>query len=166
MIRRVMSCPYCGAGEIAFDYQTANLVLNPDSARQRPCEHLLCVNGSYCRGEMAPDGGQSVAFAKVNWQHPQVARVPPDQLCSRARALAVPDTAPGDDPSAAASFRVERFRFDGAKRLTGESLVRWFDQLGWDKASEDRVPHEEFRLTGWIVFARHPADALGLLAAD
>jgi hypothetical protein len=152
VIKHIASCPYCRRGEVAFDYATLELVMNPDGARQQPCEHLVCINSFCCRNELLPDGERQVAFARFDWQSPAVAGVKPADLRRRLESRAA---AGGELPC-----RVTPVQLEVERHLSQAEAVRWLDQVGWEKA-EGKMPFEECQLEGWVGFARHPADLLG-----
>jgi hypothetical protein len=159
VIKHVVSCPYCRKGEIAFDCESMDLVINPDGAVQEPCEHLLCLDGFYCRARVLAGGGRQAGFAKVHWQHPGLEALGTEEiqrrLEQRAASEAQSDLAPGTEDCT--------LTFIGWKEEEHPSeaeIARWLDQVGWDKAEELEIPSLEYRLDGWVGFARCPAELL------
>jgi hypothetical protein len=160
VIKRIASCPYCRRGEIAFDYDAMELVLNPDGARQQPCEHLVCIRSFCSRNELLPGGERQVGFARLDWQSPAFCGVSPDELRRRLEH----GSAAGDSgqPSAGElSCQVTPVQLEVERHLSQDETLRWFDQVGWDKAGKGEVPFGECQLEGWVGFARRPAELLG-----
>src|SRR5207248_740510 len=48
-----LECPYCGGAIHAYDSDTGAIVLNPDGAALRPCDHLIF--GYYLSSPMGVD---------------------------------------------------------------------------------------------------------------
>jgi hypothetical protein len=160
VIKHIASCPYCAKGEIAFECDSLELVLNPDAGRQEPCEHLVCIRGFCCRNELLPDGAQRVGFARLDWQCPGLGTVQPDELDRRLRggetAEAAGKTSPND-----ISCRVTPMQLEVGRYLSQAETIRWFDQVGWEKAADRETPFGEYQVEGWVGFARHPAELFG-----
>jgi hypothetical protein len=164
MIKHIASCPYCRRGEIAFDCEIMDLVINPDGGDQRPCEHLLCLYGFFTRARVLPDMTRQAGYARVHWQHADLDALHPDEVYRRlneqgagAGSRQVPG---GEEP-----VQVGPVRMEAAEYLTPAETARWFDQVGWDKAERVDVPYTECRLEAWAGFARHPTQLLPLLSA-
>jgi hypothetical protein len=161
VIKHVASCPYCRKGEIAFDCELMDPIINPDGAVQEPCEHLLCLDGFYSRARSLPNGGKQVGFAKVHWQHPGLEALGPDQVRSRLEGWAASQAGA---PAAEQAWYLDRIGWEAEEHLSQAEITRWLDQVGWDKAEKMEVPYLEYRLEGWIGFARRPEELLRRLA--
>jgi hypothetical protein len=160
LLKHIASCPYCRKGEVAFDDDALELVINPDGTGQEPCEHLVCVNSFCCRNELLPDGERHIAFARLDWQCPTLGGVNPTELRRRLE-----DGAGAEDPGqpSAGEFPcwVTPIRLEVERHLSREETVRWLDQVGWEKAAQGALPFGECQLEGWVGFARHPAELVG-----
>jgi len=162
VIKHVTSCPYCRKGEIAFDCDLMDLVINPDGAVQEPCEHLLILDGFYTRARVLPNGGQQAGFAKVHWQHPGLDAAAAEELHRRLQGKAASEAstpAPADQ-----AFHLGLIGWEAEEHLSQAELARWLDQVGWDKADRLEPPNLEYHLEGWIGFARRPAELFPQLA--
>jgi hypothetical protein len=160
LIKQIASCPYCRKGEVAFDYDTMELVINPDGAGQEPCEHLVCIHSFCCRKELLPDGERNVAFARLDWQCPALGGVQPSELRRRLEDRAGTGS-PGQPSASEFPCRVTPIQLEVERHLSRAETVRWLDQVGWEKAAQGELPFGECQLEGWVGFARHPADLLG-----
>jgi hypothetical protein len=160
LIKYIARCPYCRKGDVAFDYDAIELVINPDGIGQEPCEHLVCINSFCCRNELLPDGERQVAFARLDWQCPALGGVNPNELRRRLEDRA---SAGGAGPSSMREFpcQVIPVRLEVERHLSRAETVRWFDQVGWEKAAQGELPFGECQLEGWVGFARHPGELLG-----
>jgi hypothetical protein len=158
VIKQIASCPYCRRGEVAFDYDTLELVMNPDGAQQQPCEHLVCINSFCCRNELLPDGERQVGFARLDWQSPALAGVKPAELRRRLESGAAAG-GPGQ-PAGELPCRITPVQLEVERHLSQAETVSWLDQVGWEKAQQE-MPFEECQLEGWVGFARRPAELLG-----
>jgi hypothetical protein len=159
VIKQIASCPYCRQGEVAFDCDTLELVLNPDQAGQQACEHLVCVSAFGCREELLPDGARRVGFANLDWRRPGLNTVSPDEL---HRRLECGMTAAGVEEQAPHQLacRLTPIQLEVGRYLSRAETVRWLDRVGWEKA-EGELPYGECRLEGWVGFARRWPELLG-----
>ena len=157
MIKRITSCPYCGQGEVAFDCDTMDLVLNPDGVRQEPCTHLISIQGYFSCARVTPDGSTKAGYAKVQWQHPELSTVSPDsvyqQMQDQATAAENAHLPPRDRLCC-----IEPVRWEVAERFSPAETVRWLDEIGWDQAENMETPYMEAQLDVWVGFARYPTD--------
>jgi hypothetical protein len=164
VIKQIATCPYCGQGQIAYDCQAMEVTFNPDTLKQEPCCHLICLQGIYCLGELLPNGSRRVGVAKVEWQHPAFPMYSLDQLAGNVQNLP-PATEDWSSADPEPPFQVNTIDLAMDRRLSQREMVRWLDQVGWTKASEDQIPHEEHRWRGKVVFALRCEDLLSLLMA-
>jgi hypothetical protein len=162
MIKHIASCPYCRRGEIAFDCETMELVINPDEGNHEACEHLICLNGFYACARVFHDGRRKVGFANVNWQHPGLPALPPDEVYRRLQQQAA---AAGDGPLPPSEqpYHVGPVCWELEQSLSQAETARWLDQVGWDKAEVREAPCLEAQLNVWVGFARGPAELLPAL---
>jgi hypothetical protein len=162
VIKQIAHCPYCAEGEIGVDCEAMEIVLNPDSARQQPCRHLVCLQGIHCRGATLRDGTRQAGFSQLCWKHPRFAEVPAEDLRQSAQKAVMPaedqEAVPAQPP-----FLVQGVHLEMLTQLSPEETVRWFDQVGWEQAGEEELPYEEHQVAGWVVFARDSADLAPLL---
>ncbi len=157
MIKRVASCPYCGQGEVAFDCETMEVVLNPDGGQQKACTHLICIAGHYSCARVTGDGTTKAGFAKVHWQHPELSTMSPDTVYEQMQGQA----AAAEDyhlPPHDRFCHVEPVHWQVAEHFSPGETVRWLDEVGWEQAESLETPYMEGQLDVWVGFARRPAD--------
>jgi hypothetical protein len=165
VIKRIASCPYCRNGEVAFDCDLMELILNPDGAAQQPCEHLLCLDGFYCRARVFRSGARQVGFAKVHWQRPGLDALASQEIRRRLQERAASEPG-GGAPRGEPVCQLDSIGWEGEEHLSQAETARWLDEVGWDKAEELEVPSLEYRLEGWIGFAQRPTDLFPLPSGD
>jgi hypothetical protein len=165
MIKHIASCPYCRSGEVAFDCDTMNLVLNPDGANQQACEHLICLDGFFLCDSVSRDGTRKAGYANVNWRHPHLPALSSDEVYRRLQRQAAA-TANSPLPPSEQPCHVDPVRWEVAQALSQGETTRWLDQVGWDKAGGRDTPYLEASLKVWVGFARGPAEFLPALERE
>jgi len=165
MIKHIASCPYCRKGEVAFDCDTMNVVLNPDGASQQACEHLIYLDGFYIGGSVCRDGTRKAGYANIHWQHPHLPALSPNEVYRRLQQQAA-GTGDSPLPPSEQPCHVDPVRWEVEQSLSQAETIRWLDQVGWDKAKESEAPHLEARLNVWVGFARGPAELFPALVRE
>jgi hypothetical protein len=162
MIKHIASCPYCRKGEVAFDCETMDVVLNPDGVSQQACEHLICLNGFYACSRIFRDGTRKMGFANVHWQHPNLPALSPEEVYQRLREQAAATHAEQLPPSEQ-PCHVGPVSWEITQSLSQTETARWLDEVGWDRAENRETPSLEAQLNVWVGFARGPAEFLPAL---
>ncbi len=66
MIRQLAQCPYCNGCEIGLD-DHPDLVFNPESDPQTPCQHLALVDGRYSQWDRTEYGSRVIGSTEFRW---------------------------------------------------------------------------------------------------
>lgn len=132
------NCPYCKSCEVGLD--ELQLIFNPESETQAPCEHLVWLDGRYSDWGISRHGVDHViASSELHWEHPILSETEIDSDIAREEYFA--------------ELTQHGMEWDFAPSVPFTLVQIWDENKTTDSKGKE---HADWDVDGWAIFAEDP----------